>query len=319
MLPGPATYTDFQGLAKLRAAARADSPEALQTVAEQFEALFLQMMLKSMRAATPEDDLFNNEQSDMYRDVLDQQLSINLSHGRTVGLADMLVKQLGGDTEKAAPVQVASMDHSFAERLFRGEIKPLPPQGITPNHHFHTGIPRASVTPNATLDSAGVLNSPEAFIQSLWPHAKQAAASLGVQPEVLLAQAALETHWGESVINFRDGRSSHNLFGIKADPSWDGGRISVPTLEYINGIAVKRNDAFRAYDSYAASFQDYVDLLRSNPRYDEAVQRSHDPVAFTRALQDAGYATDPNYAAKINAILNSETMGAALINVKDRQ
>lgn len=313
-------YTDFQGFAKLRSEARANSPEALREVAKQFEALFTQMMLKSMRAATSEDELFHSEQGDAYQDMFDQQLAINLSQGKGMGLADMLVQQLSKGVVGEAPADEETLQINFAQRLFRGEPKPLTPQAMV--QQFRSGFiaPRALAEPSDTPRTvpSGDIRSPENFVQSLWPHAQHAAQSLGVKPELLVAQAALETHWGQSVINFRDGRSSHNLFGIKADSSWQGKRVSVPTLEYVDGIAVKRNDAFRAYDSYADSFDDYVDFIRSNPRYSKALQQVHNPEHYAQALQSAGYATDPNYARKISAILNGGTLGDALLPLKNR-
>lgn len=313
---GPDVYTDFNGLAKLRADARADTSESLRAVAAQFEALFVQMMLKSMRAATPEDGMLHSDQGDMYRDMFDQQLAINLAQSKGIGLADMLVNQLGGNAAQATS-QAPGAQNDFAQRLFLGEPQPVntrvAPQMLA--QRFAHGMarplsaPLVPLFPEPTQLPAPIpWESPQGFVQSLWPHAEQAARSLGVQPQVLLAQAALETGWGQSVINFKNGRSSHNLFGIKADAQWQGQRVVVSTLEYVDGIAVKRNDAFRAYDSYADSFHDYVDFLRTNPRYSEALRQGHDPARFAQALQGAGYATDPAYASKIRAILHSPAL-----------
>lgn len=308
-----AIYTDFQGLAGLRAAARENSPEALRQVAGQFEALFMQMMLKSMRDASWQDDLFNSEQGDMYRDMFDQQLAINLSQASGLGLADMLTRQLSGVRAPAAPVDPA--DSAFRPRIFQGEVKPLSAPVMV--QRFISNFATAPAAPQQPSHSAPLGDSPETFVQSLWPHAQQAARALGVAPELLLAQAALETHWGQSIINFQDGRSSHNLFGIKADPSWAGKRINVPTLEYIDGIAVRRTEPFRVYDSYTDSFADYVDFIRNNPRYEAALRQAHNPDAYAAALQGAGYATDPQYARKISAILKGDTLGAALGTLKN--
>jgi flagellar protein FlgJ len=153
-------------------------------------------------------------------------------------------------------------------------------------------------------------------VRALWPHAQRAAGELGVSPQALVAQAALETGWGRAVIQHNDGRSSHNLFGIKADARWGGEQVHVSSLEYVDGTVVRQRAAFRAYDSYADSFSDYVDFLKSNPRYGNALNHAHDPVAFTQALQRAGYATDPEYAQKIQGILGSAALGEATAGVK---
>ena len=146
-------------------------------------------------------------------------------------------------------------------------------------------------------------DSPDAFIHALWPHAEAAAGVLRVDPRVLVAQAALETAWGGSMITRPDGTSSHNLFGIKADSRWAGERIHVPTLEVVDGMMQRISADFRAYESMAASFGDYVAFVTSSPRYADALERAGDPAAYLHALQRAGYATDPGYAGKILDIL----------------
>ena len=145
--------------------------------------------------------------------------------------------------------------------------------------------------------------TPEEFIRDLLPHARKGAAELGVKPGVLIAQAALETGWGQKVIRHADGRSSFNLFGIKADTGWSGDRVTVATLEYENGIAAKQRAAFRSYDSLAGAVSGYVDFIRSNPRYQSALEQAADPDAYLSGLKAAGYATDPAYAEKIRAIM----------------
>ena len=144
--------------------------------------------------------------------------------------------------------------------------------------------------------------SPQEFVEALWPHAQEAAAELGMDPKMLLAQAALESGWGRAMAKAADGRDSHNLFGIKADRSWQGRSIAMPTLEYEDGVAVKRRAAFRSYDSFADSFRDYVGFLKANPRYTKALENADNPQRFIASLQKAGYATDPNYARKVLSI-----------------
>lgn len=279
------TYTDFQGLAALRAQARgnANSPETLRAVARQFEGLFLQMMLKSMRDASLGEGIMDSEQTSFYQEMFDQQLSMTLSQGRGLGLSDMLVRQLGGKLADSSKQDAAT----------------------------NAGLPlvRQSASP---VSGAVSFTSPEEFVKSLWPHAQQAGKDLGVAPAALLAQAALETGWGRAIMRHPDGRSSHNLFGIKADSGWQGERLTMPTLEYAEGKAVKRSEAFRAYGSFAASFEDYASFIRGNPRYSQALAVAGDPDAFVQALQAAGYATDPAYARKIGSILRGDAFTGAL-------
>lgn len=319
-LSAASIYTDFAGLARLRAEARKDSPAALRAVAQQFEALFLQMVLKSMRDASLGDGLFESDQTKFYRGLFDQQLATTLSTqglGLGLGLAELLVRQLGGErsasgTQESASTGRQSVTESASpggpvnSRFANGEPR-TPPPGPGPP------VPESRITGH---ESTALDGSPETFVQTLWPHAQRAGRSLGVVPEVLMAQAALETGWGRAVIQHPDGRSTHNLFGIKADDAWRGARAAVASLEYVDGTMVRRRSAFRSYGSFAESFADYVDLLRSNPRYAPALNKADDPMAFSEALQEAGYATDPAYARKIQAIVSSTTLGDALASVK---
>lgn len=300
-----AVYTNFQGLTALKAGAREQSPEALQAVAKQFEALFLQMMLKSMREAGEGDPLFDGEQTALYRDMYDKQLSLDLSE-KGIGLAEVLVRQLQMQTGKSTE---AGGELAMPQRLgmtFARIEAQAPPSA-----------PAASVAAGATPVTAdAVTESPEAFIRRLWPMAEKAAARIGASPEALLAQAALETGWGKAVIRHSDGSSSHNLFNIKADRRWDGESVAKPTLEYRDGVAAREVARFRAYDSFEASFDDYVNFLQSNPRYAEALRQADDPRQFVRSLQDAGYATDPAYARKIVNILERGEVADAAAALK---
>lgn len=277
-------YTDFQALAKLRAETRAEanSPENLRRVAGQFEALFMQMVLRSMREANLSEGLFGSDAEKHYQDMFDAQLTLKLAQGPGVGLAETLVRQLS---------RVADMTQA-------GGVADRP----------------AGSSDKQAVDGLG--QSPEAFARGLWPHARQAAGDLGVAPEALIAQAALETGWGKSPIRHPDGRSSYNLFGVKAGAGWPGERVSVPTLEYENGVAVRGHAEFRAYGSLAEGFADYVRLLKEQPRYREALDQARDPAAFAQALQRAGYATDPAYAQKIEAILNRGGFSEAVAALK---
>lgn len=293
-------YTDFQGLADLKREARRESSGALREVAEQFEALFVRMLLKNMREASLGDGLFDNDQTRFYQDMFDQQLSIHLARGRGLGIADMLERQLSGKDLPPAGRPEASRAVVPAGDL---ETEPLPIR-----HEPSQSTSESASEPSPTFDSR------EDFVRTLWPHAERVGRELGVKPEVLLAQAALETGWGRHVITAPDGRSSYNLFNIKADGRWHGERMTVSTLEYQDGVAVRQRASFRAYGSYAESFADYADFLRSNPRYREALRQAGNAEAFVNELQRAGYATDPKYAEKISMILNSDVLNADLKN-----
>lgn len=301
--------TDFSGLAKLKAQARADQETATEEVAQQFEALFIQMMLKRMRAASFGGGLLDSQQSLFYRDLYDQQLASHLSARGGMGLADTIERQLGGnDGLEAAAGKVAASP-------------PLAPSG-TPNVR-PGGDPAAPTIRNLTPSDAanavsgtGTLNGPRDFVRALWPAAQRAARDIGVDPAALLAQAALETGWGKHVMRHGDGRSSHNLFGIKADHRWDGDRVRKTTLEYKDGVALQTRADFRAYDSYAQAFGDYVDFVKSNPRYRHAIAVAGDAPSYFTELQKAGYATDPAYAQKISGILQGPQLQAAVKALK---
>lgn len=303
-------YTDLSGLTALRAHARQNSPEALRAVAQQFEALFLQMMLKSMRDAgdVMGDELAGSDQERLYRDMHDKQLALEMSKGRGLGLADMLVRQLQGVVERTIPEgqRDERQAHAVPERQAFTAIKP-------------SSVAEGTKAVLATVQPDPVqFESPEDFVRHLWPHAREAAGKLGVDPKALLAQAALETGWGRAVIRRPDGSSSYNLFNIKADGRWDGGRVFKDTLEYRDGIAARERAAFRAYGSYAESFADYVDFLQTNPRYRYALEQGGDAAAFVRELQKAGYATDPAYADKIQSIMGRDLLAdAGLKNAPD--
>ncbi|GAB4290848.1 MAG: flagellar assembly peptidoglycan hydrolase FlgJ [Thiohalomonadaceae bacterium] len=305
-LNSAAVYTDFQGLTALKASAREQSPEALKAVAKQFEALFLQMMLKSMRDASEGDPLFDGEQTELYRDMYDKQLSLDLSE-KGIGLAEVLVRQLQmqGGTKTEAAVEPA-LPQRLATAFARIEVQ---------DKIVASGMEAVS----DAVSAEEITGSPEAFIRRLWPLAEKAAAKIGASPDALLAQAALETGWGKAVIRHPDGRSSHNLFNIKADRRWDGDSVAKQTLEYRDGVAAKEVARFRSYDSFEASFEDYVDFLQSNPRYAEALRQADDPKGFVRSLQEAGYATDPAYARKIGNILDRGVVADAKAALKNGQ
>lgn len=287
-----AAVTDFSQFTALRRGAEQNDPETLRAVAGQFEALFIETLLKNMRDASLGDSLFESsaesgDRQDMYRGMLDRQLSVEMASGRGVGLADMLVRQLGGEV---ASLPAGSGDFALPASRPAGGVAALPSW-----------------------------SSPGEFARDVWPHAERAGRKLNVAPEAILAQAALESGWGKRVIHDRDGANGFNLFGIKAGSDWQGPSVTRPTLEFADGVARREAARFRAYPDVASTFDDYARLISEHPRYSEARNRGGDAEGFARALQDAGYATDPAYADKIGRILKGDTMREALSALKRDQ
>lgn len=272
---------DTQSVDALRQSARQNSPEGLKTVAKQFEALFMNMMLKSMREASPQDGTFDNAQSRMYTSMLDQQLSQNLAV-RGIGLADVLIRQLS-NTVAAPPGQ-------------KQAGQPMPPLASA----APSSAPAGTQPGRADSTQPGHV---QAFQARLEAHAEEASRTTGIPAKFMLGQAALESGWGRREIVAADGTPSHNLFGIKATGGWQGKVVEHVTTEYVHGVAHKVVQKFRAYDNYADSFRDYAHLLRSNPRYQQVLANAQDATQFARGLQRAGYATDPNYADKLTRII----------------
>ncbi|MDQ2068487.1 flagellar assembly peptidoglycan hydrolase FlgJ [Natronospira bacteriovora] len=289
-------FTDLHSLEGLRGKARRDDPEALREVARHFESLFTHMMLKSMRAASFGDDLTGGYQMDFYRDMFDQQIAVEMSQGQGLGLADLIVRQLGGESV-AGPGQGGSGMRDTLEAL-RARAMPVVENGASV---------RASETAGAADSDRDDFSpeGPQEFVQKLLPLARRAANRLGVAPQLILAQAALETGWGQHMIRDESGRNSFNLFGIKAGNGWQGQQMSVPTLEFEDGLPVRRVDRFRAYGSLEESINDYARFLSRSPRYQQALGQGDDAAAFGQALQAGGYATDPAYAEKIQRVARS--------------
>ena len=287
-------YTDLAGLSRLRQQASQDAETALPEVAQQFEALFLQMLLKSMRQTTLGDPLLADQGTDLYRGLFDHQIALTLARARGIGLADLLVRELG-DPAEASPKQ------TIGDSVM-GELRAFP------GHRSEPGS--SAFKPTRTAHREPGFDTPESFVQGLLPHAKEAAQALGLAPEVLIAQAALETGWGRTMIRDPDGRNSFNLFGIKANERWQGARVTVPTIEFVEGVMERRQSTFRAYANSSESVHDYVDLIRNSPRYQQALAIASDPAAYVQSLQEAGYATDPQYAEKVLAVMDSPALSA---------
>jgi len=348
------SYNDLNRLSQLKVGKDRDGEENVRKVAQEFESLFLNEMLKSMRSATEvlaKDNPLNSQASKQYQEMYDQQLSVSLAkEGGGIGLADVLVRQLSKQTESATRsnpfAQVARTDGAAwpskpaaAAESTRDDSRLLNQRRLAlPGKASERQLANVSATdPARTADAAQPLvnldwqpatafaapqdkpltvngveidtakasktrfGSPEEFIATMMPMAEKAARRLGVEPRYLVAQAALETGWGKSMIRQKDGSNSHNLFGIKAT-NWSGESAMARTTEYVNGRAVKQVEGFRAYASFEQSFDDFVSLLQNSDRYQSAVNAGGDSERFVRELQKAGYATDPQYARKVSQI-----------------
>jgi flagellar protein FlgJ len=265
----PTYYADFNGLEGLKTGVKADDPKAIRAAAQQFESLFTNMMLKSMRQAKLGEGLGDSQESDLYQDMYDQQIALKMSQGKGIGLADMLVQQLTRNRAAKAASGAAGTSPS-----------PASP-------------PAAASAPPSTSERIG-------FVKSMEPYATAAASQLGVAPDTLIAQAALETGWGQHV-PASGASSSSNLFGIKAGGSWQGDSVNSLTSEVVNGQSARLPQSFRAYSSVQQGVNDYVSLLQRNARYSQALGTGTDVSAFANGLVRGGYATDPDYAQKLQA------------------
>jgi flagellar protein FlgJ len=343
--------TDINRLTQLKVGKDRDSDGNIRKVAQEFESLFLNQMMKAMRSANEvfaEGNFLNSNEGKTYQDMHDQQLSLTLSQNQGIGLGDVLARQLsksGTPPTRTNPFAQVAANPAAAASTVAESGAPRDDSALinrrrlslpsTFSHRIQAGIaPAAGMaqTPTAGADwvaaksfaapkdqslsvdgrewvAAGAASQPaktafssvEDFVTTMLPMAEQAAQKIGVDARYLVAQAALETGWGKSIIKQGDGSSSHNLFGIKAH-GWQGESAKVMTTEYRAGQAVKESASFRAYDSYQQSFNDYVNFLQGNGRYEKALTSTDNPEQFARELQKAGYATDPQYARKISQI-----------------
>ena len=273
LLPGAATpdtsaastYTDLNGLAALKR--DPDSPQAIKAVAEQVEAMFLQMMLKSMRDASASDDPDGNEMG-MYQDMFDKQVALTISQHADLGIGRLLKRQISG--------------------------KPAP------------------ALPKSAAETGSIAATPAEFINRMMPSIKTAASSLGVNPMGLMAQAALETGWGQRMPRNADGSPSYNMFGIKAGDGWTGPKAITDSMEVTNGVAAPKRTAFRSYGSIEESVNDFAALLKNSPRYKDALAAGANASAYVARIGSSGYATDPDYGNKLNEILHGDALQSAL-------
>ncbi|MCA8275088.1 flagellar assembly peptidoglycan hydrolase FlgJ [Burkholderia sp. AU30280] len=306
---------DVQGFDALRAQARQSPQAGAKAVAGQFDAMFTQMMLKSMRDASPDGGLFDSHTSKMYTSMLDQQLAQQMST-RGIGVADALMKQLlrnagqGAGSDTAADVGAAGLGaDGFGASGNEGGLAAMNAMakayanaanngGLAGTRGYSAG---SALTP--PLKGASGVQDADAFVDRLAGPAQAASASTGIPARFIVGQAALESGWGKREIRAGDGSTSYNVFGIKATKGWTGRTVSALTTEYVNGAPRRVVAKFRAYDSYEHAMTDYANLLKNNPRYAGVLSASRSVEGFAHGMQKAGYATDPNYAKKLISIM----------------
>jgi flagellar protein FlgJ len=334
---------DVRSLGDLKRSAASQQSGAIKETAKQFEVLFMNMLMKSMRDASPKDGMMSSSAGDMYTGMLDQQFAQKMA-ARGTGLADVIARQLGGAGAAKDAKVGASTPASEAPTLTdfnrvtarvgsngkKQELPPIEGRSISVRFAENSGLNKlvrsreaATVTADASatrpatkaaaMPKAGeaigdtlekVSDKTAAFFDRMKVHANEAANATGIPAKFMLGQAALESGWGKREIRNPDGSTSHNLFGIKAGTNWTGRTVSVTTTEYVNGIPRQSVQKFRAYSSYAESFKDYAALITKSPRYSAVASNSGSVEGFATSLQRAGYATDPRYAEKLSRTIN---------------
>ena len=302
---------DVQGFDAMRAQANAAPQQGLKAAAKQFDAVFTQMMLKSMREATPSDSPFDSHDSATFTSMLDQQLAQNMG-AKGIGVADMMLKQL---MRNAGATATASADGTGASGDSSANAGNMAAMNAMAKAYANAA--GSSTASKASLSGSGysadsALTPPArgvgsdkvaAFVDRLAAPAQAASSATGIPARFIIGQAALESGWGKREIKNNDGSSTHNVFGIKATSDWTGKTASAVTTEYVNGKPQKVVEKFRAYDSYEDALTDYASVLKSNPRYAPVVEASRDAAGFAHGMQKAGYATDPQYAKKLISIM----------------
>lgn len=336
-------YTDLNSLQSINDIGRKDKGEALRKVAEQFESMFVKMMMKSMRDANKvfqEDSIMHSPQEDFYQQMYDDQLSVSLTGKQGMGLSDVIYRQLNqdyGDPDKRGDIKWQPLDDRrkhFAHAIDFNQIEKkntqLEQKPKNQGFEINTEIVKSKPTVEsaeavkatplekaALLEKTQAFTSPEHFIQQLYPAAEKIAKEMGVSVKAIVSQAALETGWGKYMITDTSpnaqGENSYNFFGIKADHRWDGDTVTVTTHEYREGQRITEKADFRAYPSIEAGLKDYSEFLQAQ-RYEKALAAGTNVEQYAKELQQAGYATDPRYAEKITRIANSELMKTTLSN-----
>ena len=280
---------DANSLTALKSATTQNTPAAIKETAKQFEALFVGMMMKSMRKASPADGPLDSEQSKMFTSMLDQQISQKIA-SRGIGLADVIAKQM-----------MSQAGLQYTSKHANTSLEPTAAAAVDDGSKSITQHANnlKTATPGMSSSQAQVA----AFKNKLTCCAEEASKVTGIPANFMMGQAALETGWGKHEIIGADGKSSHNLFGIKAGSNWTGKTVTAVTTEYVNGVATRKSEKFRAYDDYHQAFNDYAKLLQGNQRYKNVLANAKDAYGFAQGLQKSGYATDPEYAKKLLSVM----------------
>ena len=288
-----ALAVDVRSLNQLKFEAGQNSAQAARETAKQFESLFMREMIKSMREATMKSGMLDSSQGDLGTDMLDQQLSVQMSGlpgGLSEAIARQLERQMGGAEANLVAPSTLSMSSLQYQR----------------SHIASSAASSAANSANSTPAASGPgPKGRDEFVQHHQAAAERVAQASGIPASFMIGQAGHETGWGKGEIKNADGSNSFNLFGIKAGKGWSGKVAEITTTEYTNGAARKVTAKFRAYDSYEESFRDYARLINESPRYGQARSQTDSAGAYAAALQKAGYATDPEYARKLSGAINS--------------
>ena len=283
-----ALAADARSLNNLKLQAGQKSPAAIKEAAKQFESLFMRELIKSMRDATMKSGMMDSPGGDLGADLLDQQFAVQMS-GQPGGLSDLIAQQLSrqmGSTEPGAT--------DAGTKPFAAPLSAMRKASSLAAYGAQAAVP----APNATVSQSN-------FVQRHTEAAINVEKSSGIPASYMVGQAGHETGWGRHEIKMKGGANSYNLFGIKAGAGWTGKVAEVSTTEYVNGVAHKTVAKFRAYDSYESSFRDYARLITQSPRYAQASQQTESAHAFATSLKKAGYATDPDYAAKLSRAIDT--------------
>ncbi len=307
----------------LRQQAQQDGDKALKSAVKEFESYFFSLILKNMRSTNQilgEESPLNNKNYDIYHDMHDKQISLLLAKSSSLGLGDLLYQQLSKLNHSSKPEEVSKITQVYPvenktalladtqvvnTQKNQLDVKEIEVETI----NIEQSVMKDDVSHNKTASYTHTsFDSKEDFISQLLPFAKKAAQLMGVAPGLLIAQAALETGWGKSIHSKQGEATSNNLFGIKADTRWQGNKVTHSTIEFEQGMMKRLNQMFRAYESIKASFEDYVDFILTQPRYQKALSVSHEPEQYIQEIQDAGYATDPDYADKVLSIYKRESL-----------
>ncbi|MCP4983462.1 MAG: flagellar assembly peptidoglycan hydrolase FlgJ [Gammaproteobacteria bacterium] len=327
-------FLNFKQFGEMKLAARERSDDAAQSVARQFEGLFVQQMLAAMRSASKIDNVQNSAQLDFYQEMYDKQLAQSIAAQDRLGVARMIMQQMpateglsdqdqaNDNTQDLDLLMPIAKPGDFVSEVIKPVVSSTVHTTVAGNGEAYSAVVLSKVLDDDFAEVARIerdnnrWQTPGRFITNILPLAESAAQTLGVSASLLVAQAALETGWGRHMMKFDDGRSSNNLFGIKAGVGWSGGSLSKSSLESRDGILQSQVSNFRAYASPAQSIADYVDFVQNNPRYQPALKHVGDDQAYIRELHNAGYATDPHYADKVLNILNGGVLQGTLAELK---